>query len=213
MLFKKELSEYNRYQAFAFHMIISLVIFFILLVSITQYWYPGILFEAGNAWRAIILIVGIDLILGPALTLIIFNTKKKSLKFDLFIIALVQISALFYGTWTIYQSHPVALVYVGSSFHIIPNSAPFSDEISELASTSNYQLYYQTNSKNVSAKLNPKQFYPYFQYRKEVIKEQEAKGAENPYLIRLKRSGKPYGIQIDSVSLEILSVTPMIVTK
>jgi hypothetical protein len=73
----------NRYQAFAIHIAISLVLFFILLVCITQFWYSGILFNTGNGWKAIALIVGIDLILGPLLTLIIFNPKKSSLKFDL----------------------------------------------------------------------------------------------------------------------------------
>ena len=92
MFLKKELTEYNRYQAFAVHMAISLVIFFILLVCITQYWYPGILFDTGNGWKAIGMIVGIDLVLGPLLTLIVFNHNKSSLKFDLAIICLLYTS-------------------------------------------------------------------------------------------------------------------------
>ena len=116
MFLKKELTEYNRYQAFAVHMAISLVIFFILLVCITQYWYPGILFDTGNGWKAIGMIVGIDLVLGPLLTLIVFNHNKSSLKFDLAIIALVQTAALVYGAWTIHQTRPVALAFVNNHF-------------------------------------------------------------------------------------------------
>lgn len=116
MFLKKELTEYNRYQAFAVHMVISLVIFFVLLLFITQYWYPGILFDTGNGWKAIAMIVGIDLVLGPLLTLIVFNHNKNSLKFDLWIIALVQTGALVYGTWTIHQTRPIALAYINTSF-------------------------------------------------------------------------------------------------
>lgn len=116
MFLKKELTEYNRYQAFAVHMAISLVIFLILLVCITQYWYPGILFDTGNGWKAIGLIVGIDLILGPLLTLLVFNHNKTTLKMDLWIIALVQTAALAYGTWTIHQTRPVALAFVNNHF-------------------------------------------------------------------------------------------------
>ena len=116
MFLKKELTEYNRYQAFAVHMAISLVIFFILLVFITQYWYPGILFDTANGWKAIGLIVSIDLILGPLLTLLVFNHNKNTLKMDLWIIALVQTAALAYGTWTIHQTRPVALAFVNNNF-------------------------------------------------------------------------------------------------
>lgn len=116
MFLKKELTEYNRYQAFAVHMAISLVIFLILLVCITQYWYPDILFDTANGWKAIGLIVGIDLILGPLLTLLVFNHNKTTLKMDLWIIALVQTAALAYGTWTIHQTRPVALAFVNNHF-------------------------------------------------------------------------------------------------
>lgn len=116
MFLKKELTEYNRYQAFAVHMAISLVIFFILLVCITQYWYPGILFDTGNGWKAIGIIAGIDLILGPLLTFIVFNNNKNSLKLDLSIIAIIQVAALIYGCWTIHSSRPVAIAFAHKSF-------------------------------------------------------------------------------------------------
>ena len=32
----------------------------------TQFWYPDILFAAGNGWRAVGLIVAVDLVLGPS---------------------------------------------------------------------------------------------------------------------------------------------------
>ncbi len=131
MFLKKELTEYNRYQAFAVHMAISLVIFFILLVCITQYWYPGILFDTGNGWKAIGMIVGIDLVLGPLLTLIVFNHNKSSLKFDLAIIALVQTAALAYGTWTIHQTRPVALAFINNSFMTIFANSDISTGIVE----------------------------------------------------------------------------------
>jgi hypothetical protein len=213
MLLKKDLTEYNRYQAFAIHLAISLIVFLILLVCITQYWYPGLLFEIGNAWKAIGIIAGIDLILGPALTLIIFNPQKKSLKFDLAVIAIIQTAALIYGTWTIQKSHPIALAHIGSNFHIIHANAPFADDINALAKKSNYQLYYLINNEDLSTKLKPQQFYPYSQYKQSVIQEQISMASENPYLIRIKRPGKPYGLRIDPISAEIQSLEPIKVSK
>ena len=213
MLLRKDLAEYNRYQAFAIHLAISLIVFLILLVCITQYWYPGLLFEIGNAWKAIGIIAGIDLILGPALTLIIFNPQKKSLKFDLAVIAIMQTSALIYGTWTIYQSHPIALAHIGSSFHIIHANAPYADDINDLAKQSNHQLYYLINNNDLSTNLKPQQFHPYSQYKQAVIEDRLSVGADNPYLIRIKRPGEPYGLKIDPESAEIQSLEPIKVPK
>lgn len=131
MFLKKELTEYNRYQAFAVHMAISLVIFFILLVCITQYWYPGILFDTANGWKAIGMIVGIDLILGPLFTLLVFNHNKSTLKMDLWIIALVQTAALAYGTWTIHQTRPVALAFVNNHFITIYAESELGENVAQ----------------------------------------------------------------------------------
>jgi hypothetical protein len=162
MLLKKPLTEYNRYQAFAVHMAISLVIFFILLICITQYWYPGILFDTGNGWKAIGIIVGIDLILGPLLTLIIFSHNKKSLKFDLLIIALIQTAALIYGAWTIHQTRPVALAFVNTSFMtIFANSQLGKSLENKTEKFQSYELFYDFSKETNGSTLAPKNFSPY----------------------------------------------------
>jgi len=152
MLLKKELTDYNRYQAFAIHMTISLVLFFILLVCITQYWYPGILFDTGNGWKAIGMIVGIDLVLGPLLTLIVFNPKKNSLKFDLSVIALVQAAALIYGTWTIHNTRPVALAFINTSFMTIFANSEIGSKVKtkaeELNTTELFYIFNDSSSNN-----------------------------------------------------------------
>jgi hypothetical protein len=155
----------NRYQVFAIHMAISLVLFFILLACITQVWYPGILFDTGNGWKAIALIVGIDLILGPLLTLIVFNPKKSSLKFDLWVIAIVQTAALIYGTWTIYSSRPLAIAYINTSFITFYANAENALEIKDrVAAFNTRQLFYVFDDDNSSNTLKSDQLQPYLQY-------------------------------------------------
>jgi hypothetical protein len=170
MLLKKPLTEYNRYQAFAVHMAISLVIFFILLVCITQYWYPGILFDTGNGWKAIGIIIGIDLILGPLLTLIVFNHNKSSLKFDLWVIALVQTAALIYGTWTIHQTRPIALAFINSSFSTIFANSNIAKSVQKKTDTlKTNQLYYLFDDSIEESTLNPIRFKAYREYSKLVL--------------------------------------------
>jgi hypothetical protein len=170
MLFKKPLTEYNRYQAFAVHMAISLVIFFILLICITQYWYPGILFDAGNGWKAIGIIIGIDLILGPLLTLIVFNHNKTSLKFDLWVIALVQTAALVYGTWTIHQTRPIALAFINSSFlTLYANSGIAKSVQKKIKNLKTNQFYYLFDDSVEESTLNPVRFKAYREYSKLIL--------------------------------------------
>lgn len=157
-----KLTDLNRYQAFAGHMAISLVIFFILLVFITQLWYPGILFDAGDGWKAIGLIVGVDLILGPILTFIVFNPKKSSLKFDLSIIALLQIAALSYGAWTIYQTRPIALAFINTSFVTIFANSEWAEGVNSNIRDENTNLFfYVFDDNNSQSSLVAEQLKPY----------------------------------------------------
>lgn len=211
MLLKKELTEYNRYQAFAVHMAISLVIFFILLVCITQYWYPGILFETGNGWKAIAMIVGIDLILGPLLTLIVFNHNKTSLKFDLSVIALVQTAALIYGTWTIYQTRPATLVFMSDKFVTFYYSSIIGKNIYDLGSKNSFVLYHEIPEKNASFELNPEQFKPYDKLILEALDGLRAYGLFNKDTQSLLIPVNPHQqsdlfIEIDSENGSILSI-------
>ena len=104
------ITSYNRYQAFAVHLAVSFVIFLVLLLLVFYVWYPGIFFESEKGWKAIALIAGVDLVLGPLCTLIVFNPAKKSLKMDLAIIALLQAGALIAGSYLIHERRPVGFL-------------------------------------------------------------------------------------------------------
>jgi len=120
MIFAKNLSNITRFNAFLIHFSISLVIFFILLYFILLQWYPQPLFSTDGGWRVIRIIVGVDLVLGPLLTLIVFKPGKAGLKFDLTMIALVQAIALSWGIWTTYNERPAAVIYTLDFFTPVP---------------------------------------------------------------------------------------------
>ena len=65
------------------------------------------------------LLVLVDVIVGPLLTFIVFKKGKKSLKFDLGFIALLQIAALIYGSYTVYNGRPSTVVYNNGQFHYL----------------------------------------------------------------------------------------------
>ena len=127
------LKQLNRYQAFGIHFLASLVIFAVLTALIFFYWFPGILRVADPGWQQILIVIaGVDLVLGPALTFIVFNPAKKSLKMDLSIIAVLQIAAMSYGAYTVHNTRPLALLL---SFPAAGFEALYNDKVSTEVAT------------------------------------------------------------------------------
>ncbi|GJM12391.1 MAG: hypothetical protein DHS20C12_07940 [Pseudohongiella sp.] len=109
----------SRWRAGATHFVISLVIFLGLLAIILLLWYPGILFNIDRGWAGLQLVIGVDLVAGPILTLVVFKSGKKSLKFDLSCIALFQAACMAAGMWIIYSERPIALVLAYDTIYSI----------------------------------------------------------------------------------------------
>lgn len=109
----------NRWQAFACHLSASAVLGLAAFALFRFLWYPGALFTLAAADKLLLLVVGIDVVVGPLLTLIVFNPRKKSLIWDLAMILAIQIAALGYGVWVMAQSRPVFLVGATDRFELV----------------------------------------------------------------------------------------------
>jgi hypothetical protein len=75
--------------------------------------------SAEGAWNIIGIVLSVDVTLGPLLTFVVFQAGKKGLKFDLTFIAAVQISALIYGMYTLWQPRPVYIAALGHRFDVV----------------------------------------------------------------------------------------------
>ena len=94
------------------HAGISAAIFLIFLYLILVEWYPPPFFTTDGGWNGVLIMVLVDIVLGPTLTFIIFNPRKsrKEILFDLSMVAVVQLGALAWGGYTVYSQRPVATV-------------------------------------------------------------------------------------------------------
>lgn len=100
----------SRWKAAAIHLGISLII--ALLVSSVIYfvWYPSPYFVVAGGSTLMLLIMGVDVVVGPFLTLAVFKSGKKGLKFDLAVITALQITAFCYGLSVIALARPIYIV-------------------------------------------------------------------------------------------------------
>lgn len=111
----------SRWVAFLYHLSISFVLLLVISAVMYFFWFPGALFDAAGGWEGMQILVAVDLVLGPVLTLIVYNRSKptRELARDLGIIATVQIFCLLGGLATIFHSRPLVVVQVFDTFYAL----------------------------------------------------------------------------------------------
>ena len=76
-------------------------------------WDPYPYREVSGGRELFLIVTAVDVILGPLITLAIFNRSKsaRELTMDLTVVACVQLAALGYGLWTVAVARPGHLVF------------------------------------------------------------------------------------------------------
>ncbi len=119
----------SRTRAALIHLVTSVVVAIALVALMLFVWYPPPYFEAMGGGLLLALIVGIDMIVGPLITFIIFDTKKKSIKFDLAVVVVLQVAAFVYGASVMFAARPVYTVYSTDRFEVVTPSRIPPDEL------------------------------------------------------------------------------------
>lgn len=119
----------SRYRASLIHLSISAVLVGAVFAVVFWVWYPKPAFQVAGALSIITLLVGVDLVLGPLLTLVVYKHGKPGLKFDLSVIVLIQLVALVYGAYTLYDEKPYYLVFSVDRLEFIPKKQVDQSEI------------------------------------------------------------------------------------
>ncbi|BCM25626.1 TfpX/TfpZ family type IV pilin accessory protein [Methyloradius palustris] len=108
----------TRFRAAGIHLLISLTIVISILTLMLGLWYPGMYFKLMGGGGLLFIMSGVDVCLGPLLTLCVFKAGKKSLKFDLTVIGLFQAAALSYGLYVMFEARPVFTVFTNDQFQV-----------------------------------------------------------------------------------------------
>ncbi|HTN94104.1 MAG TPA: TfpX/TfpZ family type IV pilin accessory protein [Gallionella sp.] len=111
----------TRLKAFSIHLAISAGIATSVVAIMLLLWYAPPFFSALGGKIVLMILVGVDVTLGPLITLIIFNPRKtrRALTFDLTVIAILQTAALTYGMSVVFEARPVFAVFSRDSFDLV----------------------------------------------------------------------------------------------
>jgi len=102
-----------RLKAFGLHLLASTSALSLILGSLYLGWYrwPG--WYLADAAHLILVMIGVDVVLGPLMTLIIARSTKprRELTRDIAMIVVVQLCALGYGTVSLWQGRPLYFAF------------------------------------------------------------------------------------------------------
>jgi hypothetical protein len=124
------LASISRWQAGAGHLALSALVGLSVLAAMIFVWYPPPYFQASGGNDLVLLMVAVDVTLGPLLTLAVFNPAKGlgKLRGDLAVIALFQVCALAYGVHVMFVARPAYLVWAVDRFDLVmANTLPDSE--------------------------------------------------------------------------------------
>ncbi|WP_148293130.1 hypothetical protein [Comamonas sp. B-9] len=95
------------------HFYISIVVACITAFFIFKFIYPWPTDNILGVWRIYSILLMVDVVSGPLLTLVVASPHKsrRELIIDISAIAMIQALALVYGLYTLYVSRPVAFVF------------------------------------------------------------------------------------------------------
>jgi hypothetical protein len=121
-----------RLKALGLHLLVSLIVLTVILGALYLGWYrwPG--WYLADAAQVTLMLAGVDLVIGPLLTFVIASARKprRTLARDIAAIALIQLSALVYGTVMLWNGRPL---YYAFSEDVLQVVQAYDIEPAELA--------------------------------------------------------------------------------
>ena len=103
------------------HLACSLIIVLVIALLVFLVWYPYPYFLISGGVGIFAILVGVDFVCGPLLTMILYKTEKKRAErvLDLMLVVFIQLAALWFGIYSVYQARPLFLVHEVDRFRVI----------------------------------------------------------------------------------------------
>jgi hypothetical protein len=108
-----------RLRAFLIHLLASVLVISVVLVLVFVFWYPAPLFTYEGAWLPLRILIMVDLVAGPLLTLVVYKPGKKGLLLDMILITTLQLVALGYGSHALWSQRPLVMVYAVDAWFVV----------------------------------------------------------------------------------------------
>jgi hypothetical protein len=111
----------DRLRAAGIHLGLSALVALLAGGLVFGLWYPWPYGEISGGRALFLLVVSVDVVLGPLVTFAIFDRAKpwRELRRDLVLVGLLQLAGLAYGLWTVNLARPVHMVFEIDRFRVV----------------------------------------------------------------------------------------------
>lgn len=141
----------KRLNFFIGHLFISVLMALAVIILTFFIWYPSPLAKAVGVTHIFLILIALDVVIGPLLGWLVYKEGKKTLKMDLTIIIFIQLLALLYGIHTIKQGRPVWVVFSIDQFEIVRANEVYNKNIKE--AETKFQSFSLFRPKIIAVKL------------------------------------------------------------
>lgn len=116
-----------------FHLIISILVAISAAILVWGVWFPYPYRELAGGEHLFWVLVGVDIVCGPLLTLVLYSPvkSKRELGLDLSLVALIQLAALVYGLHSINLARPMVLAFEVDRFVVVTAAQIDKKELSD----------------------------------------------------------------------------------
>lgn len=120
-----------RLRASLIHLCGSASLAIIIAAIIFNLWYPGPYRSMCGGTKLFLVLVSVDVAIGPLITLVVFDRRKPTgeLRRDLAVILLLQAAALGYGLHAVSLSRPVVVALEKDRFRVVAAKDVYSREL------------------------------------------------------------------------------------
>jgi hypothetical protein len=111
----------EKFLAAFIHFLITSAIAALAAAVIFFVWFPGAFAQMSGGTKLFLIVVAVDIGLGPLISLVIYSSRKsrRELIVDYSIVAVVQLAALLYGVFAVAVSRPIFVAFLQDRLEIV----------------------------------------------------------------------------------------------
>ena len=112
----------TRLEVFRRRLVPTVLLLLLAFAVIRLLWFPGADYSLAGIGSLVLIMMGVNLVIGHRLTTIVFRPGKRGLLADILVIAALELAALGLGMHAVDQRQPVYVVFVGDRFQVVAHS-------------------------------------------------------------------------------------------
>ena len=109
----------TRARVFRIRLAATAFVLLLAFVPVRLLWFPGGYFGISGVLKLILVLVAVNLVIGPGLSTIVFKPGKPGLRFDLIVIAIVELIVLAWAMTEIHDRRPAFTVFAVDRFEVV----------------------------------------------------------------------------------------------